>query len=56
MPTTNKKHRSPKVQRVSGRKNHQHAHPEPSLTDSLAKGGTLNRPQLVSWEDVIGRR
>ena len=56
MPTTNKKHRSPKGQRVSGRTNHQHAYPQPSMTDSLAKGGTLSDPQLVSWEDVIGRR
>lgn len=56
MPTTIKKLRLPKGQRVSGRKSTKHVHSEPSMTDCPVKGGTWIRPQLVSWEDVIGRR
>ena len=56
MPTTKKTPRLPKGLRVSRRKNFQHVHPEPSMTDSPAMGEICNRPELVSWEDVIGRR
>ena len=56
MPTTNKNHRSPRGQRAAGCNDSKHAHSEPSMTDSLTTVVTCHRQQLVSWEDVVGRR
>ena len=56
MSTIIQKLRLPKGQRVSGRECPQHMHSKPTMTDSPVKRGTWNRPQLVSWDDVIGRR
>ena len=56
MPKTNKNHRLTRVQRAAGFNDSKHAHSEPSTSDSLTKAVSCHRQQLVSWEDVIGRR
>jgi len=56
MPATHKKHRSPYGRDECDQLDSPKTKPESLMTDVLADRVSRHRQQLVSWEDVIGRR